>query len=273
MLGSRFVSQRVDFLFRRMLSESGQLALPVNVATACAVQKIRIIRIGPMAAEGALDVCDDGFQVRVRGQYTSDFEVTPHASISWLTRRQRCTVAHEIGHTLFYDSKVTPPQMLKGSPRAGLLEHFCHLAGRRILIPEFALEAELAQGEPISSEFVLAIADRFIVSPEVALRRVADSHRVKSLPIALFLAEYTPEYDDALITAAVFGFPLLTIKDPPSLFTSLKKWIGRWNRGELWQIGDFFDVIEVKPHIIRVTKTMLPQDLSRFFLRLELSLQ
>jgi hypothetical protein len=273
MLGSRFVAQRVDYLFRRMRSETGPLVLPVNLAAACAVQKVKVLRVGSMATEGALDVRDDGFRIRVRGQYASDLEITPHTNISWLARRQRCTVAHEIGHTLFYDSNVMPPKVLKGSPRAGLLEHFCHLAGRRILIPEFALEAELAQGDSISSQLLLALSDKFVVSPEVALRRVADSPRVKSLPIALFLAEYTPEYDDAVIAAAFFGFPLLTVKEPPPLFTSLRNWVGPWGKGDLWQFGDYTEMLEVKPHLIRMTKTMLPQDLSRFFLHLELSLQ
>ena len=207
------------------------------------------------------------------GDFTPDIEVSPKANLSRLSSRQRCTVAHEIGHTLFYDVNAMPPQVLEGSPRSAQLEHFCHLAGRHILIPEFPLDSQLRQAQAMSGQLVLELADKFAVSPEVALRRLADAPACRSLPTALFLAEYTPAYDDTVIRASFSGLPLLTVKTPPALFSNLKRWVGRWAKPEFWNLGDYTDAIEARPHTIRLTKTMLPQDLSRFFLQIELSLE
>lgn len=80
--------------------------------------------------------------------------------------RQRFTVAHELGHTFFFDRAVSPPSRL--SPHGGRAEErFCDLFASELLVPRSAIR------RPLDARRCLEAAAHFFVSPQVvALRAV-----------------------------------------------------------------------------------------------------
>lgn len=88
--------------------------------------------------------------------------------------RQRFSLAHELGHTLFYDVENGEIRPRRDSPRGENLEAACHKAASMILIPARALNRELKDRPLGDATSVIDLANRFEVSVEVMLRRLND---------------------------------------------------------------------------------------------------
>jgi Zn-dependent peptidase ImmA (M78 family) len=88
------------------------------------------------------------------------------------SRRRRFTLAHEIGHTLFFERRDGELKVRRDAPRGEALEAACHRAASMILIPTKALAAELRDRPLEDGERIRELADRFDVSIEVMMRRL-----------------------------------------------------------------------------------------------------
>jgi IrrE N-terminal-like domain len=89
--------------------------------------------------------------------------------------RRRFSLAHEIGHTLFFEQRGGELKARADAPRGDALEAACHRAASMILVPAKTLRAEL-QRQPVESTAQIdRLAARFAVSVEVMLRRLHDS--------------------------------------------------------------------------------------------------
>jgi len=86
--------------------------------------------------------------------------------------RRRFSLAHEIGHTLFYEERDGELKPRKDAPRADKLEAACHKAASMILVPGKALKAELREHPPTDTGTIVGLAGRFEVSIEVMVRRL-----------------------------------------------------------------------------------------------------
>jgi hypothetical protein len=94
-------------------------------------------------------------------------------------KRQRFTLAHEIGHTYFYDLKSSPPQRILYDDSKDE-ETFCNLFASEILMPAHMVQAELKQLErnddnklsPVG--YFERLARKFNVSIETMTRRLIE---------------------------------------------------------------------------------------------------
>lgn len=81
-------------------------------------------------------------------------------------RRLRFRVAHEIGHSFFYDRRFRPARRLL--PATDAEEVFCDLFASALLLPQGAVE-----GAPLTPDAVIKLADKFDVSVEATGRAFA----------------------------------------------------------------------------------------------------
>lgn len=117
---------------------------------------------GP-GAHGRLDV--------VGGRY----RITVNRDQNW--RRQRFTLAHELGHLVLFNALQDDPEAVRGLASAehwAEVERLCHRAASRLLVPPARLQADLA-AEPLGAGRLRHLYDRYMVSWPVLLRGIAEA--------------------------------------------------------------------------------------------------
>lgn len=119
-----------------------------------------------MIPEAAVDTQDGHFHIYVQ----NNFREMPGASV-----RSRFSLAHEIGHTLFFELRDGQLKPRKDAPRGDDLEMACNRAAGMILVPTKALRRELRQHTVLGADAVVSLAAKFQVSPAVMLRRLHDT--------------------------------------------------------------------------------------------------
>jgi Zn-dependent peptidase ImmA (M78 family) len=105
-------------------------------------------------------------------------------------RRARFDIAHEIGHTLFYDIGASPPRRLLQPGDAAKMsvkeESLCSEFARQLLVPVEHLPQlirDRVQERP--TEFVSEISRRYMVSSHVALRCLLSETRDFARSVAI----------------------------------------------------------------------------------------
>ena len=116
-----------------------------------------------MIPEAAMQPLEGRFHIYMQ----SNFKELPGSS-----RRRRFTLAHEIGHTLFFERRDGELEVRRDAPRGEALEAACHRAASMILIPTKALAAELRERRLEDGQRIRELADHFDVSIEVMTRRL-----------------------------------------------------------------------------------------------------
>jgi hypothetical protein len=139
-------------------------SIPVDLAAICD-QLGAVVEEREMIPEAAIQVNDGRLHIYLQ----SNFRDAPGARV-----RQRFSLAHELGHALFYDQESGEIKPRKDSPRGDKLEAACHKAASMILIPSKALRREIKRQPPSNAAAVIELATRFEVSAEVMLRRLQD---------------------------------------------------------------------------------------------------
>jgi Zn-dependent peptidase ImmA (M78 family) len=91
--------------------------------------------------------------------------------------RQRFSIAHEIGHTFFYDINKNPPVRLISQVSSGVLspkeEDICSAFARELLIPRELIDRELFKlSDNNKLMAILDLGNRYGVSAEVMTRRL-----------------------------------------------------------------------------------------------------
>lgn len=149
---------------RLLVEATGQKKLPINLNPIC--QKMLIHSLIP----------DTGLS-----PYVS--ELIPDASgftikISEKERgiRRRSAIAHEIGHTLFYDTTKLPParifRVMLHRPQMDKEEWISWDFARELLLPTELVEQELSQIRFPSAKKILEFAGKWEVSVELLCHRV-----------------------------------------------------------------------------------------------------
>lgn len=91
-----------------------------------------------VGADGCLDTTPEGFVVKIDKELVEK----PYNRF-----RYRSTIAHELGHTFFYDTTQLPPKKLgtEYTRKNFLLEEgLCYYLGREFLMPKFSISSLLA---------------------------------------------------------------------------------------------------------------------------------
>ena len=169
--GRKPVRHIAESIANELLSTVREPGPPVSVEPllaarrVAAVRRIRGGRRSRMPQDGRLLVTDHGFAVEVK---------------SGPETRVRFTLAHEIGHTVFYDLDTSPPQRLVpgGTPKDE--ERFCNLFAAELLMPRGLVQTELNKvrrggDEPASpTAAIVRLAQSFRVSIEAMARRLVE---------------------------------------------------------------------------------------------------
>jgi hypothetical protein len=149
----------LEFRINQIIADQN---IPIDLAAVCA-QIGAVIEEREMVPEAAMQVTPGLFRIYIQ----SNFAESP----GWALRR-RFSLAHELGHTLFYERQNGELRPRKDAPRGDGLEAACHQAASMILVPSKVLKVELKNQQPASANDIIMLAHRFEVSTEVMLRRL-----------------------------------------------------------------------------------------------------
>lgn len=137
----------------------------VNVEALASFRSIRMIQEPPSFSEDAELVPSDDGSVRMR--VNRDRPIT----------RQRFSIGHEVGHTLFpgYETQVQcrKPRSRDWHDASDILEYLCDVASSEFLLPLDRFQADL-DAKKMSAERLLFLATRYNASPEATIRRFID---------------------------------------------------------------------------------------------------
>jgi len=171
--------------------EADQTDLPIDLGPIATFQGIRRVESlhGRDAPHAVLVPTLDGFTVRLSGG---------HAEV-----RNRASLAHEIGHTFFYDLSRRPPTRILVRSRSGLVsakeEDVCKTFARELLVPRQLIgdRDEKITGDEL--QLLSVLASRFKVSIEfMAVRLLWDCGWLGST-VALFAEANIPQPTNARI--------------------------------------------------------------------------
>ncbi|MCC6527553.1 MAG: ImmA/IrrE family metallo-endopeptidase [Polyangiaceae bacterium] len=146
---------------RTTLLAAGVQTLPTSLAALFPILGVRKVRLAPMQLEGGLRAAPDGrYDIVVR----EDRAPT----------RRRFTIAHELGHLLFYQHAPVAKSEQKAQGRNAPLEEeqLCNVAAEELVMPEGHVQLLLA-GADDPTAAVLELAATCDVSVEAAMFRIA----------------------------------------------------------------------------------------------------
>src|SRR5437588_3251850 len=130
-----------------LLLKYGCFSAPLPLTPIARHQRIRRFVFGALPIDGGLAVEGDGFVVYVRSKdedaamLLTKLEDESDSGRS-LPARARFTIAHEIAHTFFFDTRgAQPKSALKAQHRKEVasLERTCNRIAARLLIPDHVL--------------------------------------------------------------------------------------------------------------------------------------
>jgi hypothetical protein len=135
----------------------------------------------PLFVDGCVLVTKAGFNIyvgceqkEVRG-YDEMFKNETNGA--WLPPRMRFTIAHEIGHTLLFDSVAGQPRGWVKVDHYKILEALegtCDNVAGHILLPNDLIRAELRKNSPYSPNYLRSLAESAKVSAAMLVRRMAE---------------------------------------------------------------------------------------------------
>lgn len=149
-----------------LLVQTNQDRVPISLEYICALRKIRIIQytpcttrgIGSFDFQGEIIPDNEGFIVNLNYRHSDT--------------RKRATLAHEIGHSLFYDISKSPPRKVYGinDPTE---EWICWDFARSLLMPRLSILEFLSQyKETPKAQLIYDTARKYEVSVDILLRRI-----------------------------------------------------------------------------------------------------
>lgn len=195
------VQNEIEKLASHLLRIGGQSEPPVRLSRLFAPR--RILKVRPsrsLDTEGSLRVDKEGFTILYRPSYKV---------------RENFTIAHEIGHTFFYNVETSPPTRLYPSPFPAVdEERICDLIASELLMPRHsvlrAIERLDSQGkrEP-RPEVLMSLAQTFFVSvPTMARRLVQELDVWDAIVLSAVWLPKTPDekQTDSFTWRAIWGY-------------------------------------------------------------------
>jgi hypothetical protein len=162
-----------------LLNKSGQKMPPFDPFAVAKLRKIHTITWVDSGEEACLIPDPKGFHLILRKP--EDKRITTSEELKRHTRI-RSTVAHEIGHTFFFDIENLPPRggpakyRFQGIPTKMVRtkeEWWCFDFARQLLLPDFYLKKFLSGHIPHANlDLALIIKEKFNVSWDVLLRKL-----------------------------------------------------------------------------------------------------
>jgi len=235
---------QIDFA-QRVLQEAFDARLfsgpCVDLFALATARGIYELHLRPLMVDGRLLLMRSGFVVQLNDQNRATFSLKG-ARTPELTKKQRFTFAHEIAHTLTYDVTQAPPseipRVVRGIAEHGYLddpekniEAFCQISAGLMLVPGRSLRTELTKlgHEQVDSvRVLLALADRFQVSPEVLVHRLSQSSESAGLRAHGYALMLVGESDSRQqVRALLFSSHMLCEITRPSLYRGVTTWLRR----------------------------------------------
>jgi len=210
------IASSLDYLLR----QCGPLTFPVDLAKVAARRGVRTICFRPMPCDGAIEAIESGFEVHLRAERERSVPILS-VDTTKMDPRVRFTLAHEIGHTFFYDERFQPvvPQ-----PDKPLLEWMCNFAAVRLLLPKSLLELELGPGGRLDSlEMAQDLAEHTGVSCFVVVRRFDELKALVDQDYALLIVEKKDDSTLLVLGACLNG--VFTAETKPELYGCLPGWV------------------------------------------------
>ena len=145
-----------------ILESTGQHELPTDLNAACKEMNVHTVQfVEGLQFESELKPDKRGFTVEIDGCVTGV--------------RRRAAIAHEIGHTLFYDIAKMPPRpiLMNGQPHSKMdkQEWLSLDFARELLLPQKLVEKLALSNRCLSIEKILNISKKCDVSVDMLLHR------------------------------------------------------------------------------------------------------
>ena len=169
--------------------------LPTNLGKIATRQGVHAIQFRPLLSDGGIAVSEDGFLIYVKADSDQGEDLTAQFAEDGvgaglprqMIRRARFTIAHEIAHTFFYDTHLTPPKPkieLKNATSVRSLERVCNSVAGTLLLPEAFLEREFSDADLSQPSELSRLADVALISNHALVRRLQELRRFPH-PIAI----------------------------------------------------------------------------------------
>jgi len=161
----------------KLLKSTGQMKPPFDPAVGLQARGVHdIADRDSLHVEAKLVPDEMGFILFLRRNRQSSDETRDELQSA---SRLRTTLAHELGHTFFYDTSTRPPR-LPVSSVSRLLDHrlgekeewWCMDFARAFLIPDFWVEEHVKQGGFPSLQVALDLKNELKVSWDILFRRL-----------------------------------------------------------------------------------------------------
>jgi hypothetical protein len=183
-LGARFLGDSFSTKPPEEASRALKFGLRSMIAERLEAEKLMVLRVDPiqfgeMFSGLHFDVVERPVSADHAGALAprpNGFSVVVNPGLG--TNRRRFTLAHEVGHSFFYDWTAAVPTLRFRSSRYWVQEGYASEIARDILLPErMLLEQQEALDEP-SLANLHVLSDRFGVSPDVLRRRLVEDLRL-----------------------------------------------------------------------------------------------
>jgi hypothetical protein len=176
----------------RAVLSTGQRRPPIDPTPICRLRKIRDIRRSDVRQHGTLVPTTDGFVLTIGGETSGTHE--------------RFVLAHEVGHTFFYDMSRSPPEPGYGRrPEDHWVEEgLCSEGARRLLMPERQLTDWISGVTSPDAQAVYGGTRLFDVSSELLIRRLQETSRWKWGVAFVFIDVTTSGENDSFRLGQVF---------------------------------------------------------------------
>lgn len=187
--------RHVETRAQEVLDAAQESSFPVKLKELAKVQSAKII-FKPLFISGYVTVTGRGFNIYVScppekiGQFQKRLREEGN---TFLPSQTRFTIAHELGHTLFYTQKAghRPQSLISASEREQVdkYEALCNFAAARLLLPNESFRSVMAAKNILEPRVLREIAENSAVSPEVLIFRIDPLSRWLNEDAAIMCAQ------------------------------------------------------------------------------------
>ncbi len=170
----------IRLLAHRLTKLYGDQPPPFDPAVIAEELKVRDISFGPIGKDALLIPADTGFKIKIGQELPRT--------------RQRFALAHELGHSLFFNSdEPRPYRPYSRDESSDHEERLCDVFAGEILLPEGSLKEHIRRAHEPGVDTLLRLARVFDVSAWCLAIRIAELRLWKAAAIS-----WTPDHNDTI---------------------------------------------------------------------------